>query len=269
MHEVFRNTNQVLTEQRNLSNQILPAVNLLVQLLEESPTTRAALTGSLGNVRQITLQPPHQDHRTVAVNAQSKTPNPEPATSRPQSQTILGITRTQKINTCDVYCPCQCHVRIRLGTSRNMSRILGSGYIQTAKRSALGTECDFELCRSHVAPRISVQYLLPQWLASRMIFMWFTSSPPCGPELLLRFPRVLKYDNAAIRAVSRNDIEELKIAIRRGDCTPYDVDEYGDSLLAVSVSLQIPRFCILLMVSTPKGSRYRGIVGYVVLCFQS
>ena len=79
-------------------------------------------------------------------------------------------------------------------------------------------------------------------MASRMIQMWFTSSPPCGPELLLRVSRILMDDNSAIQALHNDDIEMLKVAITRGDCTPYDVDENGDTLLTVSIFSRISKF---------------------------
>ncbi len=49
-------------------------------------------------------------------------------------------------------------------------------------------------------------------------------------------------DNLAIRSLATDDIEMLKVAIARGDCTPYDVDEYGDTLLTVSIFSGIPKF---------------------------
>ncbi len=49
-------------------------------------------------------------------------------------------------------------------------------------------------------------------------------------------------DNLAIQALRKDNMEMLKVAITRGDCTPYDVDEYGCTLLTVSIFSGISKF---------------------------
>ena len=76
-----------------------------------------------------------------------------------------------------------------------------------------------------------------------MIFMWFTSSPPYAPEFVLRVPRVIDHENNnAFEAAKRGDLGLLKSAITNGDCTPYDIDIFGRTLLAVRINIKIFNF---------------------------
>lgn len=227
----------MLSEHRQLSDKILPAVALLFQRLEESPSNRAALTGSLGNVRQLTLEPASQVNQNSANFPDCTSLQMDQTASKLHLRNGLRIGKTQTLNICDTDCICKCHVRRQLNAPGILSKVLGHGYIQTAGPSMLGTQCDTDSCKARAAPRLSVQYFLPKWLVSRMILMLFTSQPGCSPELLLRVPRVVdRRSNDAFLAIRWGDAKDLKAAIRNGSCTPYDVDQNGDTLLTVSMA---------------------------------
>ena len=76
------------------------------------------------------------------------------------------------------------------------------------------------------------------WLASRMISIFFRSYPPSSPEFLLRVSRVVIGEHAAFQAVLSNNVTRMKAAIKHSDCTPHDVDEYGNTLFAVRTILK-------------------------------
>lgn len=213
----------------------------VTQLLEGSPPTRAALAASMGDVRQVAIESSSQPNFTTTENSIALQSSQHKSHLDPQND--LYIRRVRTISLCNRYCVCKCHVRRQLGRSGIFSKLIGSGYIETAGPSIFGTQCDIELCRARAAPRVSVQYLLPQWLISRMIFMWFTSSPPHAPEFVLRVPRVIDYENNnAFTAVRRGDLGSLRLAISNGDCTPYDIDAIGNTLLAVRINIKIFNF---------------------------
>lgn len=76
-----------------------------------------------------------------------------------------------------------------------------------------------------------------------MIFMWFTSSPPYAPEFVLRVPRVIdSLNDIAFKAVLERNLDLLKSVITNGDCTPYDIDTLGRTLLAVRINIKIFNF---------------------------
>ncbi|KAM0803804.1 ankyrin repeat-containing domain protein [Usnea florida] len=226
MDQVSQSQNQILSEQRQYNNQVLSAVAHLVQLVEESPSTQASLTSSLGNFRQLTLEPPPIANGTGVLMTKDKVSQSDGIVST----TGLRVSKVQKVNICIARCACKCHRFRRIGPPRILSNVFGHGYVMTAGSFFRKTQCDSALCKAQAAPRVSVQYHLPQWLAARMIFMWLTSCPPCSPELLLRVPRVVDGNNAAFRAVFL-DVESFKLAITKGDCRPDDVDEAGNTIL--------------------------------------
>ena len=237
VNQISQNVVELLSEQRQNSNQMLSAFAHLVQLIEESPSTRAALNGSLGKFRQLTLAATSQANDTEALIPRSRIPQPDGT----PSTNVFCITKVQKAAICTAWCACKCHRSRIIEPPRILSNVFGHGYIETAGSFFRETQCDTLLCKSRVAPRVSVQYNLPQWLASRMIVMWLASCPPCGPELSLRVPRVVDSTNAAFAAID-SDVESLKLAITKGDCRPDDVNEFGDNLLGVSTAMKILTF---------------------------
>ena len=234
INQVSQAQNRILSEHQEHSNQILSAVAHLVQLVEESPSTRAALSGSLGNFRQLTLESASEVNDTQALFTSSKTLQPNGTTST----SVLSVGRVQKATICAVNCACKCHRFRQIAPPRILANAFGYGYVETAGSFFRKTRCDTLLCRARATPRVEVQYRLPQWLASRMIVMWLSSCPPRSPELLLRVPRVVDSENAAFGAI-RSDVESFKLAITKGDCTPDDVNEYGCTIFNVRTAMKI------------------------------
>ena len=230
--QVSQNMEELLSHQRQNSNQMLSAFAHLVQLIEESPSTRAALTGSLGNFRQLTFEPVSQPNEMGALTTRSKAFQPDGT-----SASVTRVSKVPKATFCTAYCACKCHHFRRIGSPRMLSNIFGHGFAETAGSFLRRTQCDTVLCKAQAAPRVSVQYRLPQWLASRMVVMWLTSCPPCSPELLLRVPRVVDRRNEAFQAM-HSDVESFELAITRGDCTPYDVNENGENILSVGTTMK-------------------------------
>ena len=113
-NQVLSEQRKIISEQRQLSNQILPAVALLVQLLEESPSTQAALTSSLGNIRQLSFESGSQANNTMATADQSRVLPEVQITSKVHPQSTLRIGRSQTIRICDQFCVCKCHVKDNL-----------------------------------------------------------------------------------------------------------------------------------------------------------
>ena len=223
---------ELLSEQQQNSYQMLSTVSRLVQLIEESPSTRAALTGSLGNFRQLTLQPASEVDDTGALpRSKSLQPDENVSTS------VLRVSKVQKVTICTTHCACKCHRFRVIEPPTILSYVFGYGYVKTAGSFFRKTRCDTLLCRAHAAPRVSVRYRLPQWLASRMIVMWLTSCPPCSPELLLRVPRVVDSGNAAFEK-ALSDVESFKLAITNRDCTPYYVNEDGLTIFNVRTAMK-------------------------------
>lgn len=238
--QVCHITNQALSEQRQLSNQLLPAISLLVKHLEGSPDTRAALTGCFRGIRQLNHEASNQDNDTVQNTSECKNSQAEQNVSGLNPPSRLSTRNVQNLSTCEVDCACRCHFPRHIGDPQTFTKLIGQGYIQMAGFSKFGTQCDHQSCKAHAMPRVSVQYCLPSWLASRMIFVWFNSSSSfSSPELLLRIPRVVGRKSSIFQAVFSDSIQQLEAVITHRNCTPHDVDEYGFTLFAVRTILKI------------------------------
>lgn len=70
-----------------------------------------------------------------------------------------------------------------------------------------------------------------------MILGYFASSPNCSPELLLRVPRVIEGGSHRFYRLMAGESEDLIAAITKGDYMPYDVDEFGRTLLCVRLAI--------------------------------
>ena len=71
----------------------------------------------------------------------------------------------------------------------------------------------------------------------RIILLKYSAPFSSGPEYNLKVARVVRSDNAGFAAVHTGDLDLFKRAIASGDCTPYDVLDFGShtcSLLEVS-----------------------------------
>lgn len=231
LHLISHVAYQLLHEHRQSSNQITSAITHLEQLLGGSPSARAALTGPLAKLPHLSLEPAPKADSTVANRTETKVPRPSLSVSKPHPERRFG--NLQQFSPCDASCVCKCHVYRRLGALGNLSSLFGQGFIQTAACPIPKFLCDTDLCRAQAAPFVYMQYCLPKWLASRMVLIWLAPTWAPSPELLLRVPRVVERSNEAFRAIRFGGVEDLKTAITTGDCTPYDVDEYGDTLLTV------------------------------------
>lgn len=213
-------------------------VAFATKLLEESSSTRASLSALMGDIRQLTIESsPRPDGRiaekSTALNLRQNKSHFDP-------QNKLCIRRFRTITICNTSCACKCHLRRQIGAPGIFFKVIGSGYIETAGPSLFGTHCDLELCRARAAPRISIQYCLPQWLITRMVLMWFTSCPPYAPEFVLRLPQVRDlWKTRAFKAIASQDLDLLRAAFNDGDCTPYDVDVFGRTLLPVRLPMKM------------------------------
>ena len=214
-------------------------MTLLSHLLEESPSTRAALTGSPRNIRQLTQGPAVPENNTLSKFASSEIQQTDQKATRPQFEGLFCVSKTQIISICSAYYECKCHVMGSIDAPGILSTLFGCGYVRKAGSLIFGNQCDTETCRANAALSVSIRYCLPPWLASRMVLTWITSSPLYGLELLLQFPRVLDRHSAAFAAVWADDSKELEIALRRGECRPYDVDKHGLNLFEVRSAWQI------------------------------
>ncbi len=95
--QVSQVANQILSEQRQFWGHIFSALALVKQDLKESSSTRAALTGSLGDLRQLTLELPSPPDSTPAKISVSKTLQVGQTTSKLHPPNRLRVGGSQHL----------------------------------------------------------------------------------------------------------------------------------------------------------------------------
>ena len=133
---------------------------------------------------------------------------------------------------CSLWCSCACHSRKSFCVSSHFGTL--SGYISGV--SLLRRRCVEYSCRCPTIPSGSVVYRSPDWFWDRLFTITVSSSPVCGPEINIRFPRVAPPSKLFLFAMhgDRKGVQDL---VSEGTATPWDVNERGSSVLYVSLQL--------------------------------
>ena len=201
-------------------------VACLPQVLEEVQSTGSAVSRFLNNFPHHTLQlssdppsvPDNPHNSIVDIN------------THPRSGGQLQLQKTYKVARCYSSCPCECHRTSYKWSNESLGRIFGRVYLENQGPSWFRAPRHIQSCNASAVSQTRVIYIIPTWLAMKAVYIRYKSSPLSGPECLIRTPRLVK---------SRNDLFTVNLsyfrsAIANGECTPYDIDESGCSLLYVS-----------------------------------
>ena len=208
-------------------------LNQLCQRIEESQATQEAMMRLLGNFRQVDVDVASDYAASLSESLESRAVAPIVARPRMRSRNEFHIQNIQIHSACPVACTCNCHSPWRFYTPWKLRRLFGHGRIEGVGLPFFKGACSLPSCKGKGATSVNINYFLPTMMAARMISLWFTSSPLHAPQLLLRVPRVVRTDTAAYKAIRVGDLDAVKRCISAGDCKPWDVSDWGRSLIDV------------------------------------
>ena len=228
---------------QQMNGPLAAAFSHLASELEASRSMQTSLMGLLGPFRQASSGP---DSNPLLPSAG------EVVTSGQQMacQDRLSIRTVRTLNVCPPTCSCSCHVLGRKSIPYSMRNFLGWGHIRTRGPNLDTNDCNRRSCRRTVTKHVRVDYIMPTWIALRMVSFTYTCSPSHTPEFLIRFPRLISRKNKGFIAVCHGDLEWLKSLVASGECTPDDIDENGYALLRVRMTCQDFRLIHQLMCET-------------------
>lgn len=232
MHTLSLEMQQMSFDQQRMIQQFTTAISLFTREIEASQSIRTNMIGLLGpSFRQVSEQPSSEPSTTAVGHGQHLGSNTDSVDHGHLTKShTVHVQTIQSENVCHYKCRCTCHSTRWKRLSGRLPRLLGCGYIMT-------NDCNILSCQRSFAPQTKIEYFLPTWLATRVFSLSFTSSPSHSPELLVRFPRLIERDEG-FQAIREGNIGLLKSAMTSGDCTPFDINERGESLLDVSKIMQ-------------------------------
>lgn len=123
---------------------------------------------------------------------------------------------------CSNSCHCTCHKRRRLATPFSAPDWIGGLSIVFSGIGPLSSACTVASCARKLTPSASVDFRLPNWLASTMISLWLKAAPIQGPELLLRSRRVIETE--AYYTAEQGNIASLRRLYTEGRAGIHDVN---------------------------------------------
>ena len=208
-------------------------LNHLCQKIEESEATQAAMMRLLGNFRQVDINMTSDSVAALSESLESAAIAPTVARPRMRSRSEFHVQNLQIQSACPLACTCNCHKTWRIYSAWRLEKLFGYGKIEGAGFPFFKGACSLRSCKGKGPTFVNIKFFLPTMIAARMITLWFTSSPLYGPELLLRVPRVVRTNTPAYYAICCGDLDAVKRCISAGECKPWDVDNWGQSLIAV------------------------------------
>ena len=213
------------------------AAAFLPQILQEVQSTGSADTGILENFPHLTLESSHSDLQSGADTAHSSSVTRTGVrTAYGGSSRRLQPQRTYRYRHCRSNCPCECHNTYRSLSPWPLAKIYGRVCVERKGSSRVGASHHIQSCKASAVSQLRIIYFVPTWFAMKAYIIRYTSSPLHGPEWLIKIPRLIsRWDNRGFSAINCGDLPLFRSLLANGESTPYDVDEYGYSMLWVII----------------------------------
>lgn len=124
---------------------------------------------------------------------------------------------------CSRDCGCSCHLRRRLSTPRILDDFLGTLFIAYTGFPILNQKCDYASCRRRKNSSTSMIYQFPRWLIiSWVIELKAKVTTMYGPEVSLRFNRVVDARALIFHYAFKGDVGKIKNLFEQGNASPSD-----------------------------------------------
>ena len=214
------------------------ATALLPQILQGLQSTGSTDTGILNVFPHLTLESSHSDLQSVPDTAHGR------SLAQTGIQTAYGRSsrrfqprRTYEGPHCRSSCPCECHGTYFWSNPWPLAKLYGRVCVERKGSSRVGASHHIQSCKASAVSQTRVIYFVPTWFAMKAYDIRYTSSPLHAPEWLIKIPRLVDWShNRGFTAVYKGDLGMFRSAVASGECTPYDIDEDGDSILFVIIS---------------------------------
>jgi hypothetical protein len=153
------------------------------------------------------------------------------------SSSYVSLCGTLAAEPCRRFCQCQCHVSTYVRMPAWVKSILGTISFHGNRSVLLNRRpCDLPSCGRGGSETVQFSYYAPAWAFLRSFNLHLQAQSTCGPTSRFSFhmPRVIQKNALVWSVIEFGRFSELKRMLRQGETSPYDVTNYGSSILYVS-----------------------------------
>jgi len=160
---------------------------------------------------------------TLAIAGQSPL-RPELGSNQIGYWSGIGVCADLKSPECSASCKCSCHTRQRLSSPRLLESFLGTLFVGYSGSPLLTQKCDRASCHGRRDWSTSFTYRFPRWfVVARMIQLKAKATAMYGPELSLRFNRMVDGKAMVFHCATTGDVDRMKQLFQQGRASPSDV----------------------------------------------
>lgn len=192
---------------------------LLKHTAQIETTTTELLADQNARLDPLIRRPPKVRRQPRSQN--SKSLQRKNTTSKTEG---VAINVSQYAPACPTTCVCSCHTQVKAPAPAFINRVLGQLFVGTAGVPFLSTKCDYHVCKSSLAPRVTVEYWFPLHVFwSQIVRLQVGYNASMGPQFSLRSLRRVPDSAQCVHYAMHGNIEGLKDLFGRGLASPWDV----------------------------------------------
>ena len=144
---------------------------------------------------------------------------------------------------CTDDCPCNCHAKPKVCSPDGLRSLLGQLFVGYNGLPLVTNACSYPKCAREKAYASSVTYYFPHWwIAQRTLSLVVRMMALGGPEVTLKFPRIVPATARIFRHSYTAEVNSLRALFATGLGSPADTDaKTGATPLHICYSRLIPR----------------------------
>ena len=126
---------------------------------------------------------------------------------------------------CTDDCACNCHVKTKIYSPDGLRNLLGQLFVGYSGLPVVKNACSDTKCARKKAHTSSVTYFFPHWwVAQRMLSLVVRMMALGGPEVTLKFPRIVPATARIFRHCYLGEVDSLRALFATGLGSPADTD---------------------------------------------
>ncbi len=163
-------------------------------------------------------------HQALAVSAHGSS-RWDPPSNQADDWGSIGVrAELRNLSECNRKCVCSCHLRRRLNTPRLLDGLLGTLFVGYSGSPIFSRKCDQVSCRGRKGSSTNVVYQFPRWfVVSRILELKAKVTAMYGPEVSLRFNRVVDGKALVFHYATTGAVGKMKALFEQGLASPSDV----------------------------------------------